>query len=500
MQESLVPLKIPPGVFRNGTEYQAAARWYDANGVRFTDGTIRPIGGWRVAQDADGNALAPLSGVPRGSHAWRGDDGVARVAFGTHTHLYVLLNGALYDVTPVGLVAGRPDAGYAAGSGAYGAGPYGAGLFGTGSLASALLDADVWQFDNFGEFLVATFTADGRVFVWDGDITHKAAPAPNSPALTRAVVVTPERFIVALGADGVGRRAKWASQETTDVWAPTETNTAGDFDLAATGRLLAGRRTRRETLLFTDTDVHTMTYIGGLLVYAFAQAGDNCGLRAPNAVAVADTQAYWMGKNNFFVYDGFVQPIACEVRDYVFGDFNEAQAAKVFAHVNGEYGEVWWFYPSAGSTENDRYVVLNYREKHWTIGKLERTAGFGSGATPLPMLCAADGTVYEHEVLDDRAGITPYVESGPLELGGGDRVARVQRVVPDERSLGDCRVLLFGRMLPTLPETAYGPFAPGAPTNVRMTARQVRLRIEEALPTNWRVGIFRLGVKLGGRR
>lgn len=419
MLEKLLPLKLPPGLYKNGTKYQAKGRWFDSNLVRFYEGAIRPIQGWRVASDSDGNPMSALEGTPRAALAWRSAAGDALLAVGTNSHLYVIKAGVTYDITPTDFVSGNADAG----GGDYGLGLYGANLYGEGKapLAATLTEADTWQLDAFGDVLVACCTKGGRIYVWTGDTGSAAVVAGgSSPEPNRGVVITPERFVVALGAgDGTDidvRKVQWASQATTDTWAPLDTNTAGDFTLSTNGRVMCGRRTKAQTLIWTDTDMHSMNYIGGTLVYSFKQEGDNCGIISPQAVAVVDTAAIWMGRNNFYMYDGFVKPVPCDVHDHVFDDFNIAAASKVFACPVSEFSEIWWFYPSAGSTENDRYVVFNYRENHWAVGTLARTAAIDRGALPSPVMFDGNGTVYQHEQsAGDRVVPEPDVFDDTLE-------------------------------------------------------------------------------------
>jgi hypothetical protein len=530
VSDTLLPLKIPPGIYRNGTRYQARDRWYDSNLVRFVDGDIQPIGGWRYLQTAAGSDLALINGVPRAAIAWRGETGSPYIAIGTTEKLYVIVGGVLYDITPAGFTPGREDSGYNADPGAYGAGAFGAGAYGVGASTSAIAEADTWQLDTFGDWLVAVCTSDRKLYVWDGDTSHLASTPAGAPTSCAAVVVTPERFLVALGTDGNIRQVAWPSQETTTDWAPLPTNSAGDFPITTPGQLLAGRRTRNETLLWTDTDLHVMTYVGGLFVYRFAEAGQKCGAISSRAMSVIDTKAMWMGNNNFYVYDGYVQPLACEVRDYVFGDFNAVQAAKVWSITVAQYGELWWFYCSAGSSEIDRYVVFNYRENHWTIGKLSRTAGCDADAVAQPVMISARGDVFEHEILQSRPAVVPgepgidlltengatlltedgaaltteqtapYLESGPLQLGDGDRLLSILRLVPDEKTLGDVTATIFTSLFPTGEEQVSGPHSLANPTSLRAKGRQARIRLEEARATNWRVGVMRFGVQPSSRR
>lgn len=500
MRGKLVPIDLPPGIFRAGTPLQSGGRWYDANLVRFADGAIRPVGGWRRAEDAAGVPFAAFDGIPRAMKAWRADNGNVYIAIGTTEKLMIVTGGNVHDITPVGFTVGEEDTGFGGGAGSYGFGAYGAGAYGSGTLVPTVVEAATWQLDTFGSWLAAVCTSDKKLYIWEGNVVNPAAEPSGAPSSVRAVVVTPERFLVALGADGDARLVKWASQETTDVWTPSSSNSAGDFPLTTDGQLMAGRRTRGGTLLFTDVDVHFMEYIGGLLIYRFTQVGDQCGLIAPNAVAMVDGRALWMGKNAFFGYNGFVEEIPCEVSDYVFSDINRVQAVKIWAMSLPDFSEVWWFYPSSGSTEIDRYVAYNYNEKHWTIGQLERTAGAPSGTVDYPLMCDASGFLYEHEFGQDRGSEVPFLEGGPVELGDGDQVMKVLGIMPDERTLGDVEATIYTGMYPTDTFAANGPYSLAQPTSVRLTARQIRVRFSQARETDWRIGKMKLALKPGGRR
>ena len=300
-----------------------------------------------------------------------------------------------------------------------------------------------------------------------------------------------------------GRRVYWATQETISDWIPTATNSAGSFDLATDGVLVCGKATRGQTLLWTTTDLWTMTYIGGDLYYSFQRVGNHCGIIGQHAAVVLDSGAYWMGTGKFFAFDGYVRTIPCEVNDYVFGSFNTAQASGVTAIANPQFSEVTWYYPSASATNNDRYVTYNYAENHWSFGSVGRNCGVpyqAGAATQVPVLIDANGVIYDHETGDARTGQTVYLESGPMELGEGDQVMRVQRIVPDDKTLGNVTALLYTALFPDDSEVANGPYTLSSPTSVRVTARQVRLRLTEAVASAWRVGVVRLGAIAGGRR
>lgn len=510
MADSLLPIQLPPGVSRNGTRLESRGRWYDASLVRFFSGAVGPVGGWRMMQDDSGSDLASLTGVPRGAHAWRGAGGERFIAFGTTEKLYLLTAGTLYDITPVGFTAAASEDSELAGTGgAYGGGPYGVGAYGVGAATASLVETSSWSLDNFGDYLVATSTSDHKLYVWEGNVANPAIEVSGTdfPTHVEGCVVTPEGFLVALGYSAGAanvRGVTWASQRTYTTWEALITNSAGDFDLASSGRLLAGLRTKSETLLWTDADLHVMTYRGGPLVYRFDQAGEKCGVISPRAAVTVDTKAMWMGRNNFFVYDGSVRAIPCDVFDYVFGNFNEAQAVKVWAQTIAEFGEVWWFYPGADSNEIDHYVVYNYLENHWSVGRLRRTAGVDAGALSKPVLVSPEGEVYEHEIGTERIdviGTTPFVESGPIQLGDGDRLITMDRVIPDEQTSGDAELSLYVSNVPTGDEFFFGGYSLDEPTPIRVKGRAIRITVSSLEnDSDWRLGVLRFGVKPSSRR
>lgn len=502
MIEKMISLKLPPGVYRNGTRYQAKNRWYACNGVRWYEGIIGPIGGWRTVNDPSAVPLQ-VGGKPRAAYGWRANDALSHLAIGTHSKLWLYTDQALEDITPSDFVVGvdaHVDGIFVAGN--YGSGAFGGGYYGTGSGALTLVAPSTWTMDNFGEVLVACHTLDGRLLKANpggGDATVVDATAPINNS---AVVVTPEHFIVALGASGNARRVKWPDQESLSDWAITDANQANEFDLPTKGRLVSGRRTRRQTILWTDVDVYAMTYVGGIDIYAFEQLGENCGLISPQGCCVLGDRMFWMSYGKFFEYDGALKPLDCDVLDDVFGTLDQSQRAKVQAIPMTLFNEVWWTYPSKGRStyENDKYVGYNFVEKHWIVGDLPRGAGIDRGVYEYPIMVDNNGLIYEHEFGGNRTGMTVYAETGPVELGEGDQLLRIQQIVPDEKTLGDVRMTLFGANDPTSAERTIGPFNAAQPTPVRMTARQLRYRIDEVSATDWRVGTPRLGVIPAGNR
>lgn len=501
----LVPLKLPPGMYRNGTKYQTKGRWFTGTLIRWYEGVLQAIGGWQNLTDSSDSDVQ-VDQPPRDMYAWRSDSGIAQLAIGSYCKAWAFVTGTLTEITPdeTDFACGTEDATVTDG-GAYGEGDYSAGPYG-GVVSDAnyeIIEAGTWTFDNFGEDLVACPFPDGRIFDWDLNPANILEPVSNAPT-ANSIVVTPEEILVALGANGDRRLVAWSDQEDRTTWTATDTNQAGDFPLSGEGELMFGRRGRKETLLWTDTSLWAMRYVGLPLVYNFTQVGDACGAISRHCGVVIESKAYWMGKRSFFVYDGFVNDLPCDVADYVFDDINWTQISKVHAIPISEWGEVIWFYPSAESTENDRYVKYNYRLDTWDFGDLNRTAGVDRGAHRYPIWADSDGNVYQHELgdtyLDENgSALTPFAESGPVEIGNGDRVATITYLIPDDKTLGDVNATLYMSFHPDASETSFGPFDLTVQEAVRKTGRWIRLRVDQVNP-NWRVGVPRMDIELGGRR
>ena len=519
----LVPLQLPPGVYRNGTEYQTQGRWQDASLVRWIDGTMQPVGGWVARGSVSTHA-------PRGALSWRALGNSSYAAVGTFNSLRVLLNSVVsftvpatwadattwsdasswsdtsisiltggIDITPLDLTAGRLDAAPPVG---YGSGFYGNSNYGVpASAPSPFAPATTWSLDNWGEFLVACSPDDGRLLEWQLDTSQRAAPILNAPTGNAALVVTEERFLVALGAGGNPRKVQWSDREDNTTWSPAATNEAGDIELQSPGQIMLGLRARGQTLILTDQDAHTMTYVGPPFVYGFERIGQSCGAISRKCAVSVDNGTYWMGKNGFFRFaGGAVEEIACDVSDYVFSDMNTQQMSKVWAVANADFSEVWWFYPSALSMEIDRYVSYSYREGHWSIGALARTAGVDAGVFPHPIWWSPAGVTHDHETGVQYGNAPIFAESGPVQLGQGDQVLSAVELIPDEKTRGDVTVTFSTRFHPNDTERSYGPYSMANPTPVRFTGRQATMRVSGARQADWRFGIPRLDVRAGGRR
>lgn len=490
---ALLSLQIPPGVYKNGTDYQTKGRWNESSLVRWFENTIRPVGGWRKRSET------AVTGKARGLMVWRVNSGDRWIGIGTHTGLYVMNEaGTITDITPSGFTSGDADAESAIG---YGAGPYGSYSYGVARPdLGGVTPATTWSLDTWGEYLVGCSTSDGKLYEWTLDSGVDAAQITNSPEDCVGVLATDERILFALGADGNPRKVAWSDQEDNTNWTPTATTQAGDFELTTAGTIQCGKRVRGSVMIFTDVDVHLSTYIGLPFVYSFERIGTGCGIISKNAVAVSDSNCVWMSRSGFWAYDGYVRPLPCDVGDYVFSNMNIQQASKIYCVHNSSYGEVWWFYPSASSNENDSYVSYNYREGHWAIGLIDRTCAADRGVFTNPLWISSSGYIYEHEVGFNYDSSSIFAESGPVEVGDGERVFSMTGLIPDEKTAGDVQARFGTKFYPNSTEYNYGPYTLNSPTSVRISGRQLAVRIEAVNNTDWRVGNIRLEGKAGGLR
>lgn len=487
---TFIPFAIPPGVYRNGTRYQAEGRVYDADLWRWPNNTSRPVGGWR------NKTSDLLTGVARSAFTWRSNDNQARAAFGTNEGLFYMSRpGAVSGITPVSFA---PSSANATTGGGYGRGKYGRGRYGTPRPDVVnTIPVKIWSLDNWGQNLVACYGSE--IYEWTLNTATPAVEIANAPD-ARSILVTEERSLMAIGSDGDPRAVDWSDLEDNTDWTPTATNQAGGRRLQTSGALQCGRRIRGGYLIFSDSDVHLGTYSGLPLVYTFERLATDCGTISQGSPIGVDDRAWWMGTNGFWTYDGFVKPLDCDVQDYVFSNINTGQVSKVVSLHNSEFGEVWWFYPSASSVEVDSYVYYSYREQHWGIGKLARTCGTARGEFQYPLMVSPSGQIYEHEVGQSRDGRSPFLLSGPIEIGEGERNMAVMSIIPDESNLGDVSISFVTGDYPLSPDREVASTTALARTDTRFQDRRVSVRMIAAPDQDFRVGDFRFDVKQGSGR
>jgi len=491
---ALIPLQLPPGIHRNGTDFESSNRWRDASLIRWHDGSLRPIGGWTSRK------TSAFADAPRALISWLDNSSDSYLAGGSYNKLiYINPSHTVYDITPSALTSGDLHGSLNLG---YGGGFYGHDEYGRAPTSSGVYaEATTWALDTWGEYLLACSSKDGRIHEWQLNTGVVAQIVANAPVGNKSMVVTEERFVFALGAGGNPRKVAWCDKEANTVWAASATNEAGDFELQTTGQIMCGLRMRGQTLILTDNDAHVAIYSGPPFVYGFERVGTACGVASRRGAVAIDEGAFWMGKKGFFTFDGSIaKELPCEALDYVFDDINPAQISKVYAVHNSQHGEIWWFYPSADNLENNRYISLDYKEGHWNVGVIDRTAGVDLGVFNSPIWADADGDLYNQETGFTHGAIKPYAESGPISLGNGDTIMRVTNLIPDEQTQGQVQVTFKSRFYPNATETTHGAFTLTNPTDVRFSGRQVRIKVQGLANTNWRSGVMRIEATAGGKR
>ena len=488
----LTPLELPQGLHRNGTDLQSSGRWRDGSLVRWRDGSMRPVGGW-VERVANGSNAKPV----RGAISWKTNAGDRFIALGTYEKLFLMnVSNSVTDITPTGFSSGYQSTTLNTG---YGASTYGTGNYGVARTDSTSYNsATTWSLDNWGEYLVSCADKDGKIYQYNLSANTLLSNAPTGNA---GIIVTSERYLFALGAGGDPAKVQWSDRENNNTWSPSASNQAGSQILQTNGEIMGGVRTRGQTLILTTTDAHTATFVGNPFVYGFERVGTACGIISKKAIAPVQGGAVWMGDRAFFQFSGgSVQEIKCDVGDYFFDNLNTDQKAKVHAVNNSEFGEVWWFYPSASSTECDSYISWSYRENHWMYGSIDRCAGIDSGIFEYPIFFEPDGSIYEHENGLNYEGATIFCETGPMSIGNGDRLMNVVKMIPDEKTQGDVQATFKSRLYPNATETTHGPFDMASPTSLRFQGRQIRMRVTGNVLSDWRVGVMRLDTRQGGMR
>jgi len=332
----------------------------------------------------------------------------------------------------------------------WGAGAWSAGAWGVGGTSNTAIR--LWSQDNFGEDLIFG-PRGGPMYYWDattgvtvrGVELSTLSGASDVPTKQNYIYVSDiSRFVFAFGCNDYGSATldpmliRWSDQESAVNWTPSATNQAGSLRLSHGSEIIAAVQTRQEIVVFTDSSIYSLQYLGAQAgVWGAQLLGDNISIEGPNAAVIASGVVYWMGVDKFYAYDGRVQTLPCDLRRHVFSDFNQAQATQVYAGTNEGFNEVWWFYPSANSTVNDRYVVYNYLEKIWYYGTIGRTAWLDSGLLDYPIAATySQNLVFHENGVDDNETGTPtainaYIESAEFDIEDGQNFGFVWRMLPD---------------------------------------------------------------------
>ena len=378
----------------------------------------------------------------------------------------------------------------------------------------------------------------GGIYEWDPDsgLGVRATAIAGAPTKSNyALVSTPDRHLVCLGTEStIGSPStqdpmlvRFSAQEDVSDFVATATNTAGGQRLTDGNRIITGVRSRGQILIWTDTSLHGMQFLGPPYTFGFQQLGANCGIIGPHASADVNGVAYWMSSDAFFVFDGTVKKIPCTVQDYVFKDLNIIQLQKVHVGINTQFNEVTWWYCSFTSDFIDRFVTYNYLENTWHIGSMPRTAWVDIGSFSKPLatkyepesteatistiygLTAGRSTIYNQEDGYNGNGdaISSFIRSGYFDIGDGDQMLFMSRFIPDfKNQVGNLTVRLLLRPFPqaTATPSSLDPYVITPTTekvDTRARGRQIQLRIEsDELDSNWRFGTMRVNIQPDGYR
>jgi hypothetical protein len=434
----------------------------------------------------------------------------------------------------------------------WGAGTWGRDGWGEAASGGVTTTTEIrlWSHDNFGEDLLIN-PRDSGIYYWDKtnnlstravELSTRTGTKTSVPQVAKQVLVSDQdRHVIAFGSDGVGANSsatqgdgvqdplliRFSSQEDPIDWWPTATNTAGDLRLGSGSTFVQAVETKREILVWSDTALHSMRFIGPPFTFGLQQLSSNITIMGPNAAVATEDTVFWMGIDNFYIYAGQTAQLPCTVKDKVFLDFNLSQTDKVVAGINSEFGEVTWFYPSdtnsvanGGDGENDRYVTYNYNEKVWYYGALERTAWLDRGTRSYPV-AAANGYLYNHEFgyNDDGSEMNSYIESAAIDIGDGDKFVKIRRVVPDLTFDGSTNLsapqATFTVKAKNFPGSDFGTSVSGDAVrtsttpveqftnqlHVRARGRSFALRVEsDALGSKWKLGSPRIDIREDGKR
>ena len=341
------------------------------------------------------------------------------------------------------------------------------------SSSETVLDSRYWVFENFGEDLLA-LQSNGKLFKWDkssGVTTRAVVVHANAPTASRHLILsTPDRHAILLGTETtIGTSStqddlflRFSSQEDTSTWSPAATNTAGSFRIQDGSKIITALRSRGSILIWTDTSLHSLQFIGPPFIFGLSQVASNCGAVSPYAAVDVNGTTFWMSQQSFYMFDGAVRKIPCPVQDYVFDDFSITQQPLIYAGLNSDFNEITWFYASADSDFIDRNVTYNYVEGTWYTNSLDRTTWLDYGVYQVPyatqysptvvgdtptVLGATDGSsiIYQHEegVDNDTQAMECFLQSGDFDIEDGQNILSVSRFIPDFKDQeGSAEVLL----------------------------------------------------------
>jgi hypothetical protein len=430
----------------------------------------------------------------------------------------------------------------------WGAGTWGAGPWSIGIPSVTETNIRLWSQNNFGEDLIFA-PRGGAIYYWDATagVGTRGVPvtgmmgASNVPTVQNFIFVSDtSRFVFAFGCNDVGSPIqnpmllRWSDQESVVDWTVSATSQAGGLQLSHGSRIVTAVQTRQEIVVFTDSTVYSLQYQGPPIVWGSQILGDNISITSPNAAVIASGVIYWMGVDKFYKYDGRVQTLRCDLRQYIFQDINLGQSAQIFSGTSEGFNEVWWFYCSANSETIDRYVTFNYFENNgegvWAYGTMARTAWLDSGLRDYPLAATYSNNLVNHEQGNDNnetgtpTAITAIIGSAEFDIDDGSHFGFVYRMLPDITFRGsDTASPQVTMTLIPMQNSGSGynnPISVGGNSDatvvrtstavieqftgqvfVRVRGRQMIMQVESSqLGCAWQLGSPRIDIKQDGRR
>jgi len=459
-------------------------------------------------------------------------------------------NTAAYVVTHTSAASGSTASGGGTGNAKYqisvgpelstsafgwGTDSWGSGTWGTpSSTSNVTLEARQWSLDNFGEDLIAT-ALNGGAFKWDtsAGVSTRAVAISGAPTASRlGLVSTPDRHLVFMGTENtIGTTSsqddlliRFSSQEDITTYQPTAENTAGSLRIADGSRIVAAERSRGQILVWTDTSLHGLQFIGPPFTFGLRQLGQNCGAIGSHSAVDINGISYWMSQDSFFLFDGSVKKLPCTVEQFVFDNINITGSENSFAGHNGEFNEIMWFYPRTGSDQINAIVAYNYLEQTWWTGTLDRTSWIDREVFDNPVgteylatttanneviLGLTDGATqaFLHETGNDADGeaITAFVKSGVVQIAQGDEFAFVSKIIPDvENQVGVLNAKLEFKNYPNNSTSVTKTTSFSDTTDfvsLRGRGREFTVNlVSNTTGTAWRLGTQRFDIQPDGRR
>jgi hypothetical protein len=424
----------------------------------------------------------------------------------------------------------------------WGAGPWGFGTWGNGQTSN--IELRLWSQANFGEDLIFG-PRNGGLYYWDASLglSNRGVDVATLPGASSVPVIQQKilisdasRFVFCMGTNDYGSTdldpmlIRWSDQESVTQWAPAITNQAGSIRLSHGSEIISALQVRQEIVVWTDSAVYSLQYVGSPVVWGSTLLGDNTSIISPNAASVASGVTYWMGVDKFYKYDGRVNTLRCDLRQYIFSDINQDQPYQIFSGTNEGFNEIWWFYCSANSTAVDKYVVYNYLEDIWYYGTLGRTAWLDSGLLNYPLATTYNRTlVYQENGVDDNTtgtnvAINSYIGSSEFDIDDGHNFGFIWRLIPDITFRGSTTTNPNVTMtLIPLQNSGSGfnnPLSVGGNSSaqvtrtasvpveqytgqvyIRVRGRQIIMKVENnQLGCQWQLGAPRIDIKPDGRR